>query len=144
MYIKSFNIMTMMSSKLHMTIRVLLLVAVVFFSTGFTSVVKYCTMSHSSECCCESDHSDDTAPLPAKQLTVGQNCVTVKIVGGLSDTKATVNSETFAKPLTMDIVALISVENPVSSFTLSFPHSFTNDLPPPNGDICIRVKSLLI
>jgi hypothetical protein len=101
-------------------------------------------MSHTSECCCESDHSDDTATQPDKQLAVGQNCLTVKVVGGLSDTKATVNSETFAKLLTLDPVALFSVEKSLLTPTHSWTHSFANDLPPPNGDICIRISSLLI
>lgn len=134
----------MRSSKLHMTIRIILLVVVLFFSSGFTSVVKYCSMSHSSECCCKSDRSENTATQPDKQLAVGQNCVTVKIVGGLSDTKATLNSETFAKSLTINVIALFSAENSVSTPSHSFTHSFTNDLPPPHGDICIRISSLLI
>jgi hypothetical protein len=127
-----------------MTIRIILLVAVLFFSSGFTSVVKYCSMSRSSECCCKSDRSDNTSTDHDKQLVIGKNCMTVKVVGGLSDTKATVNSETYAKSLTMDVVAMISVENSVSTPTHSFTHSFTDDLPPPYGDICIRISSLLI
>jgi hypothetical protein len=136
--------MTMMYSKFHMTIRIILLVAVVFFSTGFTSVVKYCSMSHSSECCCEADHSDDSATQPVKQVAVGKNCVTVKVVGGLSDTKATVNSETFSKSLAITVNASVLVENSLLTPTHSFTHSFTNDLPPPQGDICIRISSFLI
>jgi len=136
--------MTMISSKLHMTIRIFLLVTIVFFSTGFTSIVKYCSMCQSSACCCETDRSDNTSTDHSKQLVIGQNCMTVKVVGGLSDTKATVNSETFVKSFAIDVNASVSVENSLLTPTHSFSHSFTNDLPPPQGDICILISSLLI
>jgi hypothetical protein len=136
----------MMYAKLHITIRIILLVAVVFFSTGFTSVVKYCSMSQSSECCCESDHSDNTAAQTNEPAVSDQNspCLTVKVIGGLNDIKAPVTSESSIKILAIDAIPLVSdfITLPTPTHFLSL--AYTDDVAPPNGDICIRIGSLLI
>lgn len=138
--------MTMTNSKLHMTVRILLLCAVVFFSTGFTTVVKYCSMSQSSECCCESDHSENAA-IPRNELSIGEqipSCLTVKVIGGLNEIKAPVTSESSIKMLAIDAVLTVSefIALPTPTHFLSF--AYTDDVAPPSGDICIRISSLLI
>jgi hypothetical protein len=132
---------------LHMTIRIILLVTVVFFSSGFTTIVKYCSMSQSSECCCcESDHSDNAATQSNEPSINDQNssCLTVKVIGGLNEIKATVTSESSETIQAIDAVPfssdIITLPTPTHSLALTY----SNDIAPPNGDICIRISSLLI
>ena len=132
--------------KIHMTVKIILLCSVMFFSTGFTTVVKYCSMCQSSECCCRSDHSDN-AITQKDELTInGQNppCLTVRVVGGLNEIKATVTSESLIKMLPSEAVPLdsevILLLTPAHSLSINY----TDDVAPPNEDICIRISSLLI
>lgn len=117
-----------------------------FFSSGFTTIVKYCSMSQSSECCCESDHSDNAAAQTNESSVGDQNspCLTVKVIGGLNDIKATVTSESSAKLLAVETIPLNfeAVPLPIPTHSLSF--TYTDDIAPPNEDICIRISSLLI
>jgi hypothetical protein len=138
--------MAMINSKLHMTIRIILLVTVVLFSSGFTTIVKYCSMSQSSECCCESDHSDNAATQSNEPSVNDQNssCLTVKVIGGLNDIKATVTSEISAKLLTVEAIPSSFEIVPLLLPTQSLSLIYTDDIAPPNEDICIRVSSLLI
>jgi len=133
-------------SKLHMTLRIILLVAVVLFSSGFTTIVKYCSMSQSSDCCCESDHSDNAATQTNKPSVSDQNssCLTVKVIGGLNDIKATVTSEISAKLLTVEAITSSFETVPLLLPTQSLSLIYTDDIAPPKEDICIRVSSLLI
>ena len=145
-YIESFNILTMRYLKLHMAVRIILLCSVIFFSTGFTTIVKYCSMSQSSECCCESEHSDN-AGAPSNEPSISDqstSCVTVKVIGGLNGIKAPVTSESSIKILAMNTVfsvtELIALPTPTHLLSLAY----TDDVAPPNSDICIRISSLLI
>lgn len=143
-YLSSFNIMTMRYPKLHMTARIILLCSVIFFSTGFTTIVKYCSMSQSSESCCESDHSNNSAAQENELSVTAQNCCTVKVIGGLNEIKATLDSEESAKLLAVEIVPLNYESLPLSLPARSLSFTYTDDIAPPNGDICIRISSLLI
>ncbi len=131
-------------SKLHITVNIILLGTVVFFSTGFTTIVKYCSMSQSSDCCCESDHSDKSATQANEPSVSAQNCITIKVIGGLNEIKAPVNPELSEKTLISDAVNIdshvISLSTPTYSLSLAYP----DDIAPPQGDIYIRIRSLLI
>jgi hypothetical protein len=134
-------------SKLHMTLRIVLLIAVIFFSSGFTTIVKYCSMSQSSECCCcESDHSDNSAAQSNEPSVSDQtpSCLTVKVIGGLNEIKAPAASETSTKLLDVETIPLNfeAVPLPLPAHSLSL--NYTDDGAPPNEDICIRISSLLI
>ena len=138
--------MTMKASKLHRIVRIILLCAVIFFSTGFTTVIKYCSMSHSSECCCESDHSENTAT-KRTELAIGDQtppCMTVKVIGGLNDIKAPGSSESSTKIPAVDALPLVSEIITLPTPTHFLSHLYTDDVAPPIGDICIRINSLLI
>jgi hypothetical protein len=137
----------MTNSKFHMTIKLILLVAVVFFSSGFTTIVKYCSMSESSECCCcNSEHTDHGATQNNEPSVSDQtpSCLTVKVIGGLNEIKAPAASETSAKVMTVGIIPLNiqTVPSPLPIRSLSL--TYTDDSAPPNEDICIRISSLLI
>jgi hypothetical protein len=103
-------------------------------------------MSQSSECCCESDHSDNSAS-QRNELSVNEqnpSCCAVKIIGGLNEIKAPVTSESSIKILATNTVLpvsnLIALPNPTRFLSLAY----TDDVAPPNEDICIRISSLLI
>ena len=129
-----------------MTVRIILLCSVMFFSTGFTTFVKYCSMSQSAECCCESDHSGNAAA-PSHEPSIGdQNlpCLTVKVIGGLNDISAIVSPESPVKMMAVDAVLFDPGVVPLQPPTHSLSLTYTDDAAPPNGDICIRISSLLI
>jgi hypothetical protein len=133
-------------SKLHMVPRIILLCSVMFFSTGFTTVIKYCSMSQSSECCCESDHSDNAAAQTNESSVNDQDssCLTVKVVGGLNEISATAASEVSAKLLAVETVPLHVDVIPLPIPTQALSLAYTDDSAPPHEDICIRISSLLI
>ena len=103
-------------------------------------------MSQSSECCCESDHSDLATTQTNEPSISDQNlsCLTVKVIGGLNDIKATVGSEVSAKLLTVEAIPLNFEAIPLLLPTKSLSITYTDDSAPPNEDICIRISSLLI
>ncbi|MCX6121160.1 MAG: hypothetical protein NTX44_06035 [Ignavibacteriales bacterium] len=103
-------------------------------------------MSQSSECCCESDHSDNSATQKNEPSVSVQNssCLTVKVIGGLNDIKATAASETSAKLLIVEAIPSSFETIPLLLPTQSLSLIYTDDIAPPNEDICIRISSLLI
>jgi hypothetical protein len=136
----------MRNSKLHIIVRSILLCSVVFFSTGFTTIVKYCSMSQSSECCCESDHSS-TAAAQSNGPSVADedsSCFIVKVVGGLNDIKAPATSEFSIKMLAIDAILLVPEVIAPTTPTHFLSLAYTDDVAPPNGNICICNSLLLI
>jgi hypothetical protein len=101
-------------------------------------------MSESSRCCCESDHSDKSAAQTNEQSITTQNCMMVKVIGGLNEIKATVASEESTKLLTVETVPFNFEAVPLPLSTRSPSFTYTDDSAPPNEDICIRISSLLI
>ena len=103
-------------------------------------------MSQSSECCCEADHSDNTSARTNEPSISDQNpsCLTVKVIGGLNEIKATAASEESAKILAVETIPLRFEAIPLLLPTHSLSFTYTDDNAPPNEDICIRISSLLI
>jgi hypothetical protein len=68
----------------------------------------------------------------------------VKVIGGLNEIKAPVTSESSIKMPAIDVTLsaseLIALPTPRRFISLAY----TDDVAPPNGDICIRISSLLI
>ena len=133
----------MKSPKLYMIVKVVLLTAVIFFSSGFTTILKYCAMSRSSQCCCSEHPAAQSKGLSLNGLN--PSCMTVKVIGGLSGTKATITPKSFIKSLT--IVAIVPHSGAIS-FLSAASHSlsanYANDAAPPGAEIYIRIGSLLI
>ena len=92
------------------------------------------------------EHSDNTAKQTNEPSVGDQNsqCLTVKVIGGLNEIKATIASEVSAKLLAVENVPLNleAVRLPIPTHSLSL--TYTDDIAPPNKDIYIRISSLLI
>jgi hypothetical protein len=136
----------MVLSKPHLMIRVIFLCVMFLYSTGFTYVVRYCSMSQSSECCCNSAH-DGATPAQSRAHTITAqypSCFTVKVLGGLNDVKGVVSAEFSGKSTIAFAVALEYAAIPQQVPALSLAPVYTGDLPPPLTDIYLRVGTLLI
>lgn len=132
----------------HTTIQRLLLVVMTLTSTGFTTVVSYCTMSKSSVCCCDMENSCKNA-LPSKYQSiegVNSSCFSERIAGGINDIKATLSTEVITKTLTLAFeVVLPELQHLyVPSETVSHSLFSSKDDNPPRVDIYIQVSSFLI
>ena len=103
-------------------------------------------MTQSSECCCESNHSDNAATQSNEPSVSDQNssCLTVKVIGGLNEIKSTVASEESAKLLAVETIPLNFETVPLQFPSQSLSFAYTDDIAPPNEDICICISSLLI
>jgi len=132
----------------HIAVRVLLIVVMSLTSTGFTTVLGYCSMSKSSVCCCESDHSGKTTAPSSVQIVESPDfpCYSVRIAGGLNDIGGVV-SEIVA--LKVSLAALDAVAPEFlstlhkSDITVILPLDF-RDEPPAKSDINILISSFLI
>lgn len=136
----------MRTSAIHIALRAVLLCAFGVYSMGITTVVKYCSMSDSSECCCAPLHSGPGVG-GTRQLSVDgetPTCFSITVLGGLHDTKATITSDYSPKSLVVD--ATVSGDA-ISGLTLpdhvSVPHVF-DDHAPPAVEIFLLTGSLLI
>jgi hypothetical protein len=134
----------MISSKIHIILRAIILIAVFLFSSGFTVIVKYCSMSQSSECCCcDNDHRTSKN----EDLSINDqapSCLTMKVIGGLSDTKATLTPESSTEMI--GCVALLIPDDTIlpKPSVLSIDLFQTDGSPPPGQEIYIRDAALLI
>jgi hypothetical protein len=131
---------------LHLTIRAIALSIVFFHATGFTTVVRYCTMSQSSECCCNSESGDSDATGPnAPALTVqNPGCFSVTVLGGLSDIKGVFSPESSSKSPAPSALTLDHQAVPQLTSASPAALSSQDNAALPDTDICIRIGTLLI
>ena len=115
-------------------------------SIGFTTILTYCTMSHSSECCCSNDQNGTTT---GRSETASINYLNVDcniqiVAGGVNPVALNVSAEASVKSLTSDLMPADSgiVPLPVVSRQRILAHA--NDMAPPAGDVPIRNRTLLI
>lgn len=130
----------------HTAVRAALLVVMCASSMGVTTILTYCTMSHSSVCCCITEqHGTATGrseSASVNYLNVGCN---IQIVaGGVNPVALNVSADAPVKCLTSDLTQADAgiVPLPVVSHPTLLAHA--NDIAPPGGDLCIRNRALLI
>lgn len=130
----------------HIAIRITLLVVMCASSMGVTTILTYCTMSHSSECCCSFEHQGAT---PGRTETPSVNypdpgCNIQVVAGGVNAVALNVSGDPSVKSFTTDLIpqdpALLPL--PVVSHQQISAHA--NDIVLPGGDLCIRNRALLI
>jgi hypothetical protein len=131
---------------LHTALNIFTLCVMTLTSTGFTSLVTYCSMTQSSECCCgeESHHTSDAAPAEVTLSDPLASCLTQRIAGGLNEITATVHAEVIPHPVVLDVIPVetSAVSQSINDRGLSF--TLANDAAPPGVAIYIRVNSFLI
>ena len=134
--------------KFHKAIQILLLVVMMLTSTGFSTVVGYCSMSKSSVCCCDMEQTCK-GTTPSKTLIIKSvkfACYSEKVAGGVNDVKAVFNFESIQKQFSFAVEAeapeyqIVDLTAPESHFP-KFPHIA---LYPTGVDIYIQVGSFLI
>ncbi len=134
----------MHTSRIHTALKTLALAIVIFNATGLTVVVRYCSMSESSECCCvDADRpsgQDGSTTITAERMP----CFSSEIVGGLGDTKATVVPQDCPKQAAGIVVVLHTISVDALSPLHARAYHPANDVAPPLSDICISGGSLLI
>lgn len=129
----------------HTAVKVVVMLLMSISAIGFTTVVHYCTMSRSFECCCPTEHQDQSES--STRSTVGDeevSCNVQIVVGGLTPVALNAYSEVSAKSLVLDLPDLDSC---IFSFP-NVPHTpllvHASDIAPPKVDIYIRSCALLI
>lgn len=131
----------------HSAVRGVVLLLMALSAVGFTTVVHYCTMSHSSECCCTSEHEKNPAK-PTTGTWLGDrnfSCDVRVVAGGLTPVALNTISDATARTVIADFAALESgFVEPLPPFTQHHPVTHSDNTAPPRAEIYIRTCSLLI
>jgi hypothetical protein len=135
----------MKRNTLHTALQIVTLFVMTLSSTGFTAVMKYCTMTESSTCCCEESHETGAASADGVTLSAPEaSCLIQTIAGGRNEITATLHA---AESVTLPAMAMmpfepdaIGADAPASTVLPLSP----DDAAPPGIDIYIRVNSFLI
>jgi hypothetical protein len=142
-FVITYTVKTLFS---HTAVRFALLVVMCASSMGFTTILPYCTMSHSSECCC-SRAQNGAATSRSETASINYlnvDCNIQIVAGGVNPVALNVSAESSDKFLTSDLMPVDSgiVPLPVVSHLRILAHA--NDIAPSEGDTCIRNRALLI
>jgi hypothetical protein len=129
--------------RVHIVLKVLALAALVFYSTGATVVVRYCTMSESAECCCKAERNASNAAPSMLSLQVA-GCLSVQVVGGLDETRGTITPNELAKDAGRTVIAIAAPVNLELSVSSLLSHLPSVQPSPPQLDICLSGCTLLI
>lgn len=132
----------------HRTVEIALIVVMSLTSTGFTTVVSYCSMSNSSICCCGADPAA-TSSLPVHDQVVRRvqnSCYSESVVGGVNDIHAVLSLDVSSKavPHSIEAEAPDCHQSCVLACTASTSRPLFEVGIPPDVDIYIRVSALLI
>jgi hypothetical protein len=132
---------------LHTAVRLVLLVVMCASSMGFTTILSYCTMSHSSECCCSNEENGQGTTNRSATPSIGDlsvDCNIQIVAGGVNPVALNVTADASVKSMTLDLIPSDPgvVPLPVVPHLSILAHA--NDIAPPVGDICIRDRALLI
>ena len=129
-----------------MAVRVVVLLLMGLTAVGYTTVLHYCTMSHSTECCCSDQHHNSGAKSSAgTSLNDERESCNVKIVaGGLMPVALNAFSDASVKVSLPEIgIFDFAVLDLSTSSSISF-YAHADDIAPPKVDIYVRSGALLI
>ena len=130
----------------HTATRIAMVLVMCASSMGVTTMLTYCTMSRSSECCCTSEQrgaATDRSETPSVDY-MNVDCNILIVAGGVNPVALNVSGDTPVKTLSPDLIHVAPgiVPLPVVSHQRIPAHA--NDIAPPGGDLCIRHRALLI
>jgi hypothetical protein len=112
---------------------------------GFTTVLHYCTMSHSFGCCCSAEHRGQSNSSAKSTIADEQvSCDVQIVVGGLTPVALNTSSDASVKSVVLELPDSDSgvVSLPVVLHLPLLVHA--TDIAPPKVDIYIRGGALLI
>ncbi len=96
-------------------------------------------------CCCASDEAEHTSsPEKAHSSIQDPSCLTIKVVGGLNEINAAGSTDGHEKILSINSSPLPAVPEPLSAPVLTSFFPKTDAVGPPEEDIYILTRSLLI
>jgi len=130
----------------HRVLTVFLLGAMLMSAMGYTAAVRHCSMSQSSDCCCEPSPLSHGAAGPRQFSLTGEApwCNTVTILGGVHDIPVTFSWASSSLPHLVE-AALPFVDPVTQGLSAVRPVGWPYEDPaPPGVEICIRTDSLLI
>jgi len=129
----------------HIAVRFGLLVVMCASSMGVTTVLKYCTMSQSSECCCSDDIGSPKSRPGAPPLEYRNIFCNIQIVaGGVNPVALNVAADASPKIPTSGLApADPGIPSLPFATTQQFP-AHASDIAPPWDDATIRNCALLI
>jgi len=130
----------------HSAVRITVLLLMSISAMGFTIVFHYCTMSHSTDCCCNveyPEHAKAPASIPALD---GQkvDCDIQIVAGGLNPVAQNVIPESITKSITVNFVPVDAGIHAPSIIPHDCLLAHATDIAPPDIAIYIRTSSLLI
>ena len=130
----------------HTAVRLALLVVMCASSIGFTTILPYCTMSHSSECCCTTGQNGTASGRSESPSIAFLNvfCNTQIVAGGVNPVALNVGADASVKSFTSDLIPVDSGIILLSFVSHTRILAHANDMAPPIGDITLRNCSLLI
>lgn len=133
-------------TRLHTILAVFMLSAMMLSSTGFTAIVGYCTMTHSSDCCCADDQPvGKSQPMTGVSFTdPDASCYAQSLAGGRNLIDATVHADDVT---TLPVQAVLTTDSGAAippAPLQSTVRLFADDAAPPGVAIYLRVNSLLI
>ena len=129
----------------HIAVRWGLLVVMCASSMGVTTVLKYCTMSQSSECCC-SDTADTPKSRPGAPAVEFRSifCNILIVAGGVNPVALNVAADASSKAAASDLLPADPGIPSLPSVTSQNLPVLANDIAPPGEAVFIRNCTLLI
>jgi hypothetical protein len=130
----------------NIAVRSVILALMIVSALGYTTVLHYCTMSQSSECCCTAELQTQRASSSPGASFDGQreSCDLQIVAGGLTPVAMNIYSDIqFKAPVpetgSLDFAVLVSA---ATSTIPAYAHA--DDIAPPKVDIYVRDGALLI
>ncbi len=130
----------------NIAVRTVILTLMIVTALGYTTVIHYCTMSQSSECCCAAEHQNHRTPSSTGPSFEGQSesCDLHIVAGGLTPVALNTSSDVQVNAPVPE-TGLLDYAVLVTATTSTIPsYAHADDIAPPKVDIYVRDGALLI
>ena len=127
-------------------VRTVILTLMIVSALGYTTVIHYCTMSQSSECCCTAEHQNYPASPSTGASFEGQSesCNLQIVAGGLTPVALNTSSDVQVNAPVPE-TGLLDYAVLVTATTSTIPsYAHADDIAPQKVDIYVRDGALLI
>ncbi len=130
----------------NIAVRTVILALIIVSSLGYTTVIHYCTMSQSFECCCAAGQKNPPASSSTGASLGGRSepCDVQIVAGGLTPVAMNTYSDVQVKAPVPE-TGLLDYAVLVTATTSTIPsYAHADDIAPPKVDIYVRDGALLI